>query len=424
MVIFSSLEPVFNGALTRLPRTRELLCPGTFVYFSDCNSDEKQVGRIIRCGSTNVTINIFQPPALQDNIASLSHSYLEGTVQVVQTVKTVDVDPRNILEVSFVIPYVQLSDVNQYLEVSGMELVRVLRGRLHNGCFQEIFTPSFPSSYEQFHEFYHLHDDVSRTKWEEVVLPIQALISRLLCRSYLLQGDNFCKRRSDPHHFNSQLWGWLSTFLASHGSPIRDVSLHRRSKRLLVRPTIVSASSIQSSCQIIRCETATQIKAVALLFGNCCLVGLRDAAPAVNNSVLLSRSTCNVIIPYPSVEVPFVLNTSRLGIDFEHNGYLLKITVRYCKVDGSHEVVRRLFRGIIERPILSEIVPVQQDLALVSINSFFKLNNGHLAYVVSIDQNGSCLCKEAQGEFPQDVVLPYDFVSNQIRSYRLEQLNR
>ena len=67
---------------------------------------------------------------------------------------------------------------------------------------------------------------------------------------------------------------------------------------------------------------------------------------------------------------------------------------------------------------------MQQDLALVSINSFFKLNNGHLAYVVSIDQNGSCLCKEAQGEFPQDVVLPYDFVSNQIRSYRLEQLNR
>ncbi len=166
-----------------------------------------------------------------------------------------------------------------------------------------------------------------------------------------------------------------------------------------------------------------QIKAAALLFGNCCLVGLRDAAPSVNNSVLLSGSTCNVIIPYPSVEIPFVLNTSRLGIDFEHNGSVLKITIRYCKVDGSHEVVRSLFPGVVVRRSLSQLVPVQQNLALVPINSFFKLNNGHLAYVVSIDQNGSCLCKEAQGEFPQDHVLPCNFVSNQIRLYRLENLN-
>ncbi len=50
---------------------------------------------------------------------------------------------------------------------------------------------------------------------------------------------------------------------------------------------------------------------------------------------------------------------------------MLKITVRYCKVDGSHVVVKSLFRGVIERPTLSQLVPVQQNLALVTID-FFK----------------------------------------------------
>jgi hypothetical protein len=86
------------------------------------------------------------PPVLEDNIASLSHSFLEGTVQVVQTSRTVHLDPRDILEVSFVIPYVELSDDNKFLEVFGTEFVRVLCGRLHNGCFDEFFTPSFLSS--------------------------------------------------------------------------------------------------------------------------------------------------------------------------------------------------------------------------------------------------------------------------------------
>jgi hypothetical protein len=194
-------------------------------------------------------------------------------------------------------------------------------------------------------------------------------------------------------------------------------------KCLLVWPAAVSATSIQSFCKIIRCEKAVQIKAVALLFGNCCLVGLCDAAPSVNNSVLLSTSSFNLVIPYPSVETPFLLNTLQLGIDFEQNGSMLKITVRYCKVDSSHDVVGSLFHGVIERPSLSQLVPMQQNLASVRVNSFFKLNNGNLLYVVSINQNCPCLCKEAQGEFPQYLVLPYNFVSNQIRLYRVEQLN-
>jgi hypothetical protein len=427
--MFTSLEPIFDGSFTRLPTSKELVCPGTFVFVlpPDLNPEAKLLGRIIRSGqnssSGTIRINLFQPPSTEDNIPSLNLSCLTETVQVVQTTYIVDVHPANIVEVSFVIPYPQLLDDSNMLEVSGMKLVRVLRGRISEGGFKEYFTPSFPSSYDEFHSFYCTFDDVAYRKWVEVVLPIQALLSRLLCRSSLQQGDNFCKKRSEPHQFTSYQWNWMSMFLASHGSPIRNVSLTRRSKRLLVRPTTVSASSIQACCQLIRCETAAQLKAVALLFGNCCLVGLRDAPPSVSNSVLLHKSTCNVIVPSESEEHPFILNTSRLGIDFEHNGAVLKITVRYCKVDGSHNIVKGLFQGRIEAVPLSQLVPVTQDLSAVSVNSFFQLDDGQLAYVTAINANGLCMCTEAQGERPGTVCLPYDFVSNRIRLYRLEQLN-
>jgi hypothetical protein len=189
--MFSSLEPVFDGSLTRLPRSKELLCPGTFFFFqgSGMSSDSKQLGRIVQCtkySNSTVTINIFQPLLPEGNINPLSHSRLEGTVQVIQTSKNNGVDPIDIIEVSFVIPYVELLDVSQFIEVSGMELVRVLHGRLHNDCFEEIFTASFPSCFDQYHNFYHLTDDVCCTKWVEVVLPVQSLISCLLYRAYLL----------------------------------------------------------------------------------------------------------------------------------------------------------------------------------------------------------------------------------------------
>jgi len=191
----------------------------------------------------------------------------------------------------------------------------------------------------------------------------------------------------------------------------------------LVQPTAVSANSIQLDCQLIRCKTATQLKTVTLLFGNCCLVGLHDAPPSINDSVILSRSTCNVIIPSPSIKHPFVFNASRLGIDFERNGSVLKINVRYCKVEGSHDAVRGLFQGRIEAVPLSQLIPRTQDLSVVTVNSFFKLSNGQLAYVSAINEDGMCLCTEAQGEILNTSVLPYDSVSNLIWLYRLEQLN-
>jgi hypothetical protein len=134
--MFTSFEPIFDGSFTRLPTSKELVCPGTFVFFLTPDKDPlaKQLGRIVRSGhdtgSGNIPINVFQPPALKDNIPPLNLSCLAETVQVIQTMTIVHIEPSHILEVSFVIPYLQLLDDINLLEVSGMKLVRVLRGRI------------------------------------------------------------------------------------------------------------------------------------------------------------------------------------------------------------------------------------------------------------------------------------------------------
>ena len=92
-------------------------------------------------------------------------------------------------------------------------------------------------------------------------------------------------------------------------------------------------------------------------------------------------------------------------------------------MDGSHSIVTGLFQGRIEAVPLSQMVPVTQDLSTVAVNSFFKLNDGQLAYVTAINADGLCMCTEAQGEHPNTVWLPYEFISNRIWLYRLEQLN-
>jgi hypothetical protein len=88
--MFSALEPIFDGSLIRLPTTNELLCPGTFVFFSTpgLNVEAKQMGRIIRSldvGSCTVPVNVFQPPSSEDHIPLLNLSCLTETIQVIQT---------------------------------------------------------------------------------------------------------------------------------------------------------------------------------------------------------------------------------------------------------------------------------------------------------------------------------------------------
>jgi hypothetical protein len=73
-------------------------------------------------------------------------------MQAVQTTEVAEVHPNHINDVSFVIPYMSVMDDSHMLEVSGMELVRVLHGRVQNSMFEEVFTPSFPSNYDSWHK--------------------------------------------------------------------------------------------------------------------------------------------------------------------------------------------------------------------------------------------------------------------------------
>jgi len=112
-----------------------------------------------------------------------------------------------------------------------------------------------------------------------------------------------------------------------------------------------------------------------------------------------------MIVPSTSVEHPFKLNTSRLGIDSQHNGQWI------CAKD------------YIEVVPLSQLVPITQDLSAVVVNPFFKLNDGQLAYVTAINADGLCMCTEAKGEHLNTVWLPYEFVSNSIMFHYLNQLD-
>jgi len=193
------------------------------------------------------------------------------------------------------------------LKVSGMKLVRVLHGRVHNSRFEEVYTPSFPSNYKLFFHYYHLNNDLGYKIWSKVVLPVQGLISCLLCRSFLGQGDNFFRWRSKVLQFTNYQWSWLSSFSSSHGSPPCNVALSHHSKHLLVCPTVVYANSIQSACSRIQCETAAQLKAVNFLFVNCCLVGLQDPPPPVNNSTVCCYKLAPVMFSFPTTPLSILL---------------------------------------------------------------------------------------------------------------------
>lgn len=146
----------------------------------------------------------------------------------------------------------------------------------------------------------------------------------------------------------------------------------------VVRPQVVCARRIRNECQIIRCETKEELGAVAMLFGKSCLVGLRDAPPKVRSSRFINNNCpCNVIEPNAVKEIPFKVNTSRLGIDFEHNGTTLRVVVRFRQVFGRDGIVRSL-HGVENGTTTSNgrahrINASIADIRRVSINSFFQL---------------------------------------------------
>jgi hypothetical protein len=80
------------------------------------------------------------------------------------------------------------------------------------------------------------------------------------------------------------------------------------------------------------------------------------------------------------------------AIDIEHTGSVLKVTVKCQKVNGNHDAAKSLFHGRISATNVNLVLPEIQDLSMVTLNSFFHIQNGHLAYAASINGgDGTCL---------------------------------
>ena len=87
--LYNGVEPVFDGRFIRLSFSKDIVCPGTFVFFSQCDvvgaGVGQAVGRIIRANhptASEVHVNVFRPPCPDENIAPLQQSYIQGTIEV------------------------------------------------------------------------------------------------------------------------------------------------------------------------------------------------------------------------------------------------------------------------------------------------------------------------------------------------------
>ena len=63
------------------------------------------------------------------------------------------------------------------VEVSGMEFVRVLRGRIVNGELEAVCVKSFPSEYDGFLEVYSMRDDIANSLWNDIIIGCRSLLT-------------------------------------------------------------------------------------------------------------------------------------------------------------------------------------------------------------------------------------------------------
>ena len=81
--LYNGVEPIFDGSFTRLPISKDIVCPGTFVLFSEGGGCA--VGQIVAVSGPavgKVSINVFCPPHPEENVVPLQHSYLHNMIEV------------------------------------------------------------------------------------------------------------------------------------------------------------------------------------------------------------------------------------------------------------------------------------------------------------------------------------------------------
>ena len=117
---FLHTEPIFDGSTIRLECVKDSVPPGTFVFYSCGNTTaEASVGRLICQPEPGVIkINIFRPPAFNDQLNTLRHPFAVGVSEIVQTSDICTTNSDCVLGFCFV--FSEQDIIHGGVEVSGM----------------------------------------------------------------------------------------------------------------------------------------------------------------------------------------------------------------------------------------------------------------------------------------------------------------
>ncbi len=182
---FSQLNPLFDGSIIYLSALNESVCPGTFIFY--CINDEVAVGRILMSSAPGeVKINLFGSSVPDDKVNHLVNPFANDCIEILQTENTAIISANAVCGFCFVVS--EFDIVHSGVEVAGMQLVWMLRGRVsHNGS-KSVFVPSFPCQCASFFDWYTKRADISFASWHDVGQCGISLLAKCLSCSPLTQG--------------------------------------------------------------------------------------------------------------------------------------------------------------------------------------------------------------------------------------------
>jgi hypothetical protein len=414
--LYFSLEPNFNGTLIFISALKDALCPGSFVLYS--RDGEGAVGRIIsQPAPGEVKINLFRSPVPGDNLTELTHPFADGCNEIVQTTEARVISVNAVYGLCFV--FSDIDVLQKGVEVAGMRLVWLLRGRANENGVEAVFVPSFPCQCSGYFDFYTMRADVCHALWFDVIQCGASLLTKCLSRSALAQGTEFCYKQSPAVAFDAWKWDWLVKQLSFFfGRPLMIHSFRRAKKHITLRKGgLVVACSNSVSQSWIRFQAADQLAALKCIFGSWCLFGIRDKAPRVGTSLLITNTTLCNIVPTMAGNVEDVFNqrTHQFGVDLCFDGASFRIISRYKMVNGGAEDLMSFRSTPVRNP--TRIQPVSEaELSRIGPNTFFRDDNGNLMVVNDVTR-AHCQCRVLSTR--EILNLSIDYVRVRARTYRL-----
>ena len=103
--------------------------------------------------------------------------------KIVQSLIIINIGADWLIRFCFVFPHMAIT--HNGVDVSGMELVRVLCGHSVHGELGAVCMKLFPSQYNPFLETYGVQDDITHSFWINVIVWCQHLLTQQLGKHVL-----------------------------------------------------------------------------------------------------------------------------------------------------------------------------------------------------------------------------------------------